>query len=66
MATAPVKTPNDWLAILSSAGKRVADEVPTGFKTSDKIAEEPTDHQATPEDSCEPQSKTDSQRRNHS
>jgi hypothetical protein len=40
MATAPVKTPNDWLAILSSAGKRVADEVPPGFKTVAEIANE--------------------------
>jgi hypothetical protein len=38
MATAPVKTANDWLKVLS-AGK-VPDEVPPGYKTSDKIAEE--------------------------
>jgi hypothetical protein len=40
MATAPVKTANDWLGILSSAGKKVPDEVPPGFKTVAQIAKE--------------------------
>ena len=40
MATAPVKTANEWLKVLTHAGKKTADEVPPGFKTSDKIAEE--------------------------
>jgi len=39
MATAPVKTANDWLAILSNAGK-VPDEVPPGFKTVEQISKE--------------------------
>jgi hypothetical protein len=34
------KTPNDWLAVLSEAGKKVADIVPPGFKTVDQIAQE--------------------------
>jgi predicted transcriptional regulator len=40
MATTPVKTANDWLKVLASAGKRVADEVPPGFKTVAQIAKE--------------------------
>lgn len=40
MATAPVKTANDWLAILSSAGKKTADEVPPGFKTIEQISKD--------------------------
>ena len=40
MATAPIKTANEWLKVLSSAGKRVADEVPEGYKTVAQIAKE--------------------------
>lgn len=40
MATAPVKTANDWLQVLAAAGKKVADEVPPGFKTASEIARE--------------------------
>ena len=39
MATAPVKTANDWLKVLTHAGK-VPDEVPPGFKTIEQISRE--------------------------
>ncbi len=38
MATAPVKTANDWLKILTAAGKKTPDEVPEGFQTVTQIA----------------------------
>jgi DNA-binding HxlR family transcriptional regulator len=40
MATAPVKTANDWLKVLTHAGKKTADEVPPGFKTIEQISKE--------------------------
>lgn len=33
-------TPNEWLDILSKAARRVADEVPPGFKTAEEISAE--------------------------
>lgn len=40
MATAPVKTANEWLSILTKAAKGVADSVPPGFKTAAQISQE--------------------------
>jgi len=34
------ETANDWLKVLTHAGKKTADEVPPGFKTIEQISKE--------------------------